>query len=63
MSKSYADSIDLFVDEKQGYPEGLKLYPESYTIELAPEDYHPLSALEGPKGTHTPIVVEEEEEP
>ena len=44
-TKSYADSIDLFVDEKQEYPKDLKLYPKSYTIYLDEEDYNPIEKV------------------
>ena len=45
MAKSYEDSLDLFVDEKQEYPKDLKLYPENYTIYLDEENYNPIEKV------------------
>lgn len=39
------EGVDLFVNEIPGYPEGLNIYPESYTIYLPEEDIHPLSEV------------------
>lgn len=40
-----SSSVDLFVNEIPGYPEGLNVYPKSYTIYLPQEDIHPLSEV------------------
>ena len=44
-TKSYENSLDLLVDEKQEYPKDLKLYPENYTIYLDEEDYNPIEKV------------------
>lgn len=34
--------VDLYVNEIPGYPPGLNIYPESYTIKLPKDQVHPI---------------------
>lgn len=63
---------NLAEGEVSGYPEGLKVHPDSYSdpyreAREAGVEFKSIQQvaeeLSGPTGTHEPILVEEEEEP
>lgn len=46
MADSSTDKpVDLYVNEIPGYPEGLHIYPENYTIHLSKDQYFPIKDL------------------
>lgn len=44
-SASAASSNELFVPDAPGYPEGLHVYPENYTIYLPTDKYNPVEKI------------------